>query len=129
MTQSSPDVAMPEQERQRLLERERTARAEAESARRRLAFLAEASTVLGASLDYETTLASVARLCVPDMADWCTVDVLSPDGSIQRLAVAHVDPSKEQYAHELDHRYPLDPNDDSGVSRALRTGRSELVPE
>ena len=61
MANSTDELAPLDEERQLLLERERAARAEAESARRRLSFLAEASTVLGASLDYETTLASVAR--------------------------------------------------------------------
>ena len=34
-------------------------------------FLAEAGAVLAASLDYEQTLATVARLVVRDFADWC----------------------------------------------------------
>jgi PAS domain S-box-containing protein len=119
-----------ERGKQHLLDGERVARAEAESSRRRLAFLAQASTVLGQSLDYQTTLASGARLCVPDLADWCTVDIRSADGrGVQRLAVAHVDPSKVEHARELDRRYPLDLNDQSGVSRVMRSGQSELVSE
>ena len=61
---------------------------EAERAlRQRMTFLADASELLGSSLDYETTLAQLARLAVPEMATWCSVDILAPDGSIQRLAV------------------------------------------
>ena len=56
-------------------EDERRARHEAELAHRRLAFLAEASTLLATSLDYESTLRAVARLAVPHLADWCVVDV------------------------------------------------------
>src|SRR5437763_440124 len=52
--------------------REQAARAEAEEARRRLAFLAEASNLLTASLDHQTTLKNVARLAVPTLADYCT---------------------------------------------------------
>jgi len=48
-----------------LLARERAARAAAEAAHRQLAFLAEASTQLAASLDYERTLQRVADLAVP----------------------------------------------------------------
>jgi PAS domain-containing protein len=55
-------------------------------------FLAEASSVLSSSLDYHETLASVARLAVPTLADWCAVDVLEEDGSVERLAVEHPDP-------------------------------------
>ncbi|HVF14516.1 MAG TPA: GAF domain-containing protein, partial [Acidimicrobiales bacterium] len=39
----------------------------------RQGFLAEASRVLSSSLDYEETLAQVARLAVPGIADSCTV--------------------------------------------------------
>src|SRR5581483_4346938 len=58
-----------------LYEDERTARREAELAHRRLSFLAEASTLLSSSLDYESTLRAVARLAVPHLADWCVIDV------------------------------------------------------
>ncbi len=65
-----------------------------------LHFLAEASKVLGSSLDFRTTLATVARLGVPEVADWCAVDMLSEGGAIERLAVAHVDPEKVDWAIE-----------------------------
>jgi hypothetical protein len=39
-----------------------------------LRLLAEASAELSSSLDYRATLASVARLAVPQLADWCAVD-------------------------------------------------------
>src|SRR5262245_763131 len=79
--------------------------AELEAAQRRFAFLAEAGSLLAASLDYETTLTNVARLAVPHIADWCAVDLLAADGTLQRLAVTHVDPAKVAWAHELQRRY------------------------
>ena len=54
-------------------------------------FLAAASEALGSSLDYEVTLTQLADLAVPQIADWCSVDVLGPDDSLEQLAVAHVD--------------------------------------
>src|SRR5205807_9475595 len=57
------------EERVRLLGSERAARADAEQAQRRFAFLAQASTLLDASLDYPTTLASLACLAVPELGD------------------------------------------------------------
>ncbi len=117
-----------EAERAELLS-QAAARAEAEAARRRFAFLAEASAILAGSLDYETTLSSVARLAVPQIADWCTVDVLAEDGTIQLLAVAHVDPHKVRWARELRQRYPPDPSAASGVPHVLRSGEPELYPE
>jgi PAS domain S-box-containing protein len=93
-----------------------------------LRFLAEASKVLGSSLDYRTTLASVAQLGVPEIADWCTVDMLAEDGSIEQLALAHIDPEKVQWARELNKANPPDPNAPTGVPNVLRTGRSEFYP-
>src|SRR5919202_732512 len=102
---------------------------EAEAAQRRAAFLAESSTVLSSSLDYQTTVANVARMVVPDLADWCRVDLLDEKGSIRRLAVAHADPSKVEWADELERRYPADPEAERGVPHALRTGESELYAD
>src|SRR6476659_3790302 len=86
--------------------------AELYEAQRRLAedqrFVAQASELLASSLDYETTLANLATLAVPHFADWCAIDVVGEDGSIERLTVAHVDPDKVRWAHELAARYPPD---------------------
>jgi PAS domain S-box-containing protein len=69
-------------------------------AEERQRFLAEAGWVLGSSLDYEQTLADVARLAVPHVADWCTVDIFV-GGKLERLALEHVDPLKLALAREL----------------------------
>src|SRR5919202_1317984 len=118
-----------EAERAQLLVREQAARAEAEAAQRHLSFLAEASNVLAASLDYEATLTSLAHLVVPYFADWCGIDMVEADGSIRQLAVAHVDPSKVEWARELRHRYPIQPDAPRGVPHVLRTGQSEIYAE
>ena len=94
-----------------------------------LGFLAEASTVLASSLDYETTLAAVARLAVPHVADWCVVDMLEPDGSTRRLAVAHSDPARSSSAWELARRYPPALGDPRAAVRVLPTGRSEIADQ
>jgi PAS domain S-box-containing protein len=93
-----------------------------------LRFLAEASKVLGSSLDYRTTLATVAQLGVPEIADWCAVDMLADDGTIEQLAVAHIDPDKAQWARELNKANPPDPNAPTGVPNVLRTGQAEFYP-
>lgn len=104
--------------------------AEQEAADRqtKLTFLAEASAELASSLDYESTLARVAQLAVPNFGDWCAIDLVK-DNRLRRLAVAHVDPAKVAYAHELAERYPSDPNSGSGAWQVIRTGRSELIAE
>lgn len=117
-----------ERERAELI-REQAARVEAESAQRRLAFLSEASTILSSSLDYPTTLASVARLAVPLLSDWCVIHMLGPDGVLSQLATAHTDPAKIEFACSLSERCPIGLNLSSGPDRALLTGRSELHPK
>ena len=92
-------------------------------------FLAEASRVLADSLDYEATLSAIARLAVPDVADWCGVDLAGDGDEIQRVAVEHVDPAKVALAAELAERYPADPRADRGIHQVLRTGESQLWPE
>jgi PAS domain S-box-containing protein len=77
-----------------LYDEQRKGREAADQARQQAAFLAEAGTVLSSSLDYETTLTAVTRLAVPAIADWCAVNIVGEDGTLQRLAVAHVDPRK-----------------------------------
>jgi PAS domain S-box-containing protein len=92
-------------------------------------FLAEVGATLSSSLDYRATLASVARLAVPRLADWCAVDIVEEDGSLERLAVEHEDPQKVQLAHELQERYPPDPEAPQGLLRVLRSGQSEFYPD
>ena len=94
-----------------------------------LGFLADVSTLLASSLDYETTLAAVARMAVPHVADWCVVDMLEPDGKTRRLAVAHRDPEKVELGWELARRYPPSLGDPRVPLRVLQTGQSELVIE
>src|SRR5205085_1587029 len=90
-------------------------------------FLAEASRVLAGSLDYEATLTRVAELAVPEIADWCAIDLASDSGPA-RVATKHVDPDKLAFAEELAQRYPAEPDPDRGVTLVLRTGESQLYP-
>jgi PAS domain S-box-containing protein len=96
--------------------------------RQRMTFLAEASELLSSSLDYSHTLTQLARLSVPGLADWCAIDILSPEGEIERLAVAHEDPEKVRWAYELQERYPPDPDAPNGVPHVLRSGEPEFFP-
>jgi PAS domain S-box-containing protein len=96
-------------------------------AEERREFLARATIELNSSLDYAQTLATVARLAVPRMADWCAVDVVEEEG-LKRLAVAHVDPSRIEAVKELERRYPPDPSAAKGTPNILRTGKPECWP-
>jgi signal transduction histidine kinase/CheY-like chemotaxis protein len=80
-------------------------------------------------LDYQATLANVARLVVPALADWCAVDVAEEDGRLERVAVVHSDPAKVELARELAWRYPPEPDRPHGVPEVIRSGRPELHTE
>ncbi|MBI3965422.1 MAG: PAS domain S-box protein [Chloroflexi bacterium] len=112
---------------QKLLAREQAARAEAEAGQRRLDFLARASALLAGSLDYETTLQSVARMAVPYLADWCVVDIVEEDQSVRRLALAYADPGKESLAREVERDFPIDPSSPHGSPKVLSTGEPEII--
>ena len=60
----------------------------------RTEFLARTSKVLASSLDYQQTLRNVAGLAVPQIADWCAVDLFDEEGRREPVAVAHADPTK-----------------------------------
>ena len=104
------------------------ATAEAETARRQLMLLAEASRLLATSLDVEATLSSIARLAVPALADWCAVDLVEGQGFVRRH-VFHADPVKGRLAGELEDRYSPDPRAPQGAHKVIRTGQAEIWPE
>jgi PAS domain S-box-containing protein len=106
------------------------ARAEAEAGRERLAFLAEVSAILSSSLDYQTTLDSMAHLVVPSLCDWCAIQMPSADGIfLEQVAVAHADPAKVQWARELNQRYPERLDAPAGTANVLRTGEAVFMPD
>lgn len=117
-----------EEERAQLI-REQAARTYAEAQQQRLAFLAEASMMLASSLDYEATLAQLARLVVPFLADWCIVYIVKEDGSINRLAVAHANPMKEEILLQVQRIQGVEPNLPHPVWEVLRTGKAVIYPE
>jgi signal transduction histidine kinase len=54
--------------------------------------LATAGWVLAASLDVESTMATIAELPVPLLGEWSLLELLTPDGAIRRAAASHMDP-------------------------------------
>jgi len=118
-----------EAERAELLVREQNARAAAEAAESRAAFLAEASAVLASSLDYRTTLASVVRLLVPRIADGSAVDMLDGEGRLRRLATSHSDPARVAASEEAADLYPPSLAAPHGAGRVVRTGEPEVLTE
>jgi PAS domain S-box-containing protein len=112
-----------------LYEAEQNARAAAESAQQRLWFLAEANAVLSSSLDLETTLARVAGLAVPWLADCCSVHIFPADGVEPRSSVTHVDPAKEELVRELHTRYAPTPGEHHPIIEMMNTQTPVLVEQ
>jgi PAS domain S-box-containing protein len=112
-----------------VIARDITERQLIDAQRARASFLTEAHALLGSTLDYNETLNNLARLVVPNLADWCAIDMLRPDGTLERMARAHVDPEKERLARELEERFPLRTSPDRGQLRAVVSRQAELVRE
>lgn len=92
-----------EEERNQLLQQEQAARIRAELAEQRAAFLQEASAVLASSLNYNTTLARVAQLTIPVLADFCLIHKLEDNGQLQPVAAVHRNPEQQAVVNELGH--------------------------
>jgi PAS domain S-box-containing protein len=103
---------------------------EERSAEARIRFLAEASTLLSASLDYEATLADLGRLLVPRIADYCIVDtVVEDEASLRQVVISHRDPEREALLRELRRRYPPEENESHPVSEVLASGKPILIED
>src|SRR5947209_5303378 len=92
-------------------------------------FLANVSKVLASTLDYQETLANIAQLVVPQLADWFIVDLVDERGHFELIEVDHRDPGKVQWARELRKKYPIDPHAPAGAPNVVRTGQAELYAE
>jgi signal transduction histidine kinase len=114
------------EENARRLIREQTGREAAEAQAQTLRFLADATTSLSSSLDYATTMSALAHLCVERIADWAVVYAADDAGALQRLAVAHCDPSKASIARELQ-SIPISARSSHPVLEVLRTRSPKIV--
>ena len=93
-------------------------------------FLLEAARELSQSLEYKTMLKTIAELCVPAIADWCSVDLLTEKNLFEQVAVAHIHPKKVKMAKEFRERNPvrLDGSVTYGISKVVQTGKAEFYP-
>lgn len=96
-------------------------------AEQRAVFLAEAGAVLAGSLEYKSTLRSVAHLAVKSICDWCAVDILNEDGTLEHLAVAHVNAATIPVWNTVRDRYE-DPSSPHSAAQVIRTGIPMTVP-
>ncbi|MCU1231652.1 MAG: ATPase [Acidobacteria bacterium] len=99
----------------------------AEEATRAATMLSQASALLAASLDYETTLGSLAQLSTAAFADWCSVDLVNEDGSIRHLTVSHANPVLRDLAQQFQEAAFNEPEHAPGAPQALRLRTSVLL--
>jgi PAS domain S-box-containing protein len=102
---------------------------EATRATRRVQFLSRIGALLASSLDYQQTLRNVAGLAVPQLADWCAVDLFDEDGEREPVAIAHSRQEKLEMAERLRAYEPERLNPEQGLGRVLRTGESLLYTD
>jgi len=103
--------------------------AEAQRGRERMALLARAGRRMAESMDWEATLEAVVRSVVPGFADWASLTVVEPDGSLRVHAIAHTDPELERVAWEMFDRYPPVKGSASGAGHVIRTGEIEVLTD
>ncbi|HEX7090884.1 MAG TPA: GAF domain-containing sensor histidine kinase [Longimicrobiales bacterium] len=88
-------------------------------------FLAEASRVFGATLEPGEILERLARLVVPELADWSIVDIVEA-GTVRRAAVAHADSAAAPLAEAMRRSAP--PRDKRNpIARTLEEGSARIL--
>ena len=93
---------------------------------RRLRLLSEASHALTSTLQLEDMVSALSRLLVPDAADCCLVDLVRPDGEVERVRAAHRDPQVELQLEERLRRMPPKPGGHDPISQVLTTADARL---
>jgi serine/threonine-protein kinase RsbW len=90
----------------------------------RSAFLLEAARLLASASDLSDTVERLAELAVTRLADLCTIDLESEDGTLQRV-VRHRDPARQYLADEL--RAVAQRRGEQPSRLALREGRTVWI--
>ena len=108
--------------------RERGLAENAEAARRRAAFLAEAGRQLAESVDQASTLLALTKLVLPTLGAWCIVDIVDGE-AIHRLGIYHADPNKQTLARELEAKWVPERDDPFGAPAMLRDPKTFTITE
>ncbi|HEX2102155.1 MAG TPA: SpoIIE family protein phosphatase [Solirubrobacteraceae bacterium] len=88
-------------------------------------FLASASKLLSSSLDVDATLERAAWAMVPELADWCCIDVPDERGRMQRRALA-ADPGRHDELEALRAAIDLDGTGPGQLGAVLRDAEPRL---
>lgn len=90
---------------------------------RRSRFLADASTALASSLDWDEIPSRIARLVVPTLGAACLVDLVGPEGELSRAAEASAEPGDPDLLPRLS-AWTTAGGPESPLSRVLQRGEA-----
>jgi signal transduction histidine kinase len=131
-TPPDPAIALQRQVAEQMLLgalRERGLAEDAEAARRRAAFLAEAGGLLAQSVDQASTLVALTKLALPTLDAWCIVDILEEGGAIHRLGIYHPEPEKQRLAQQLEASWLPEADDPFGAPAMQRHAQTIVISE
>jgi len=89
-------------------------------------YLAESEVRLVSAHDFRASVAALADMALPQLADWCCIDVVLPEGTIEPVAVAHTDTGVASGVRSLRKRLQIDPAAEVGIANVVRTGLAEF---
>lgn len=90
-------------------------------------FMVDATAAMSGTLDIAEAARRLADLAVPRLADYCTVDLLEPDGSVSSVALANADPSRLPLVEEARSLQHITTEAPSGPGRVIREGTPEMM--
>ncbi|MEK6277412.1 MAG: SpoIIE family protein phosphatase [Actinomycetota bacterium] len=93
------------------------------------ATLARTGELLASSIDYRETLQAVARITIPQLADWCSIYAPGEEGAVELLAIEHSDPEQVRRARDIAEEFPLTFGDELGPDEVLRSGEPILIDD
>jgi signal transduction histidine kinase len=93
-----------------------------------LQLLSQTSRLLAESIDYESTLLTVAGTTLPYLGSWCIVDVVEPGDRMRRVGIVHPDPRKREHVRRLEKSWPPRRSDILGLPHAVRLPVTEIIP-
>ena len=101
--------------------------AEVESVAENRELLARASQVLAESIAEGTALSDLTKICVPQLADFCSIHLRNANGVLERAAFAHADPAKRALVEQAIPRLTYSGHEDSGASLAVKRQDAVMI--
>ena len=91
--------------------------------------LGRTGELLASSIDYREMLERTAKLAIPELADWCSVNIPGPGGTLKQVALAHPDPVRAEAVAKLLEETPLTVRDQSAPARVIRSGEALIIDD